>query len=152
MQLYRLPIGFSIVHGASVYSADQQVRIATVRGEVWDGAIAACSREPTAVPCNLILPALNDAFEAARLRAGANERHPPQIIYIMLFGLGLGGSLLAGFGMGAARRRSPVHMVIFAAAMSTALYVISNIEFPRQGLISVAYFDSFLEQLHSSMK
>lgn len=152
LQLYKVSIDFSVVNGASVYSADQLAKIAVRRREVWDGAIAACSREPIAVPCNLILPALNEAFEAARLRAGANERHPPQILYVMLFGLGLGGSLLAGFGMGAATRRSPVHMVIFAGAISIALYVITDIEFPRQGLISVAYFDTFLEQLHSSMK
>src|SRR5262249_29430232 len=27
---------------------------------------------------------------------GAAEKHPPQVIYVILFGLGLGGSLLAG--------------------------------------------------------
>jgi hypothetical protein len=32
----------------------------------------------------------------------------------MLFGLGLGGSLLAGFGTAAATPRSWIHMVIFA--------------------------------------
>jgi len=69
----------------------------------------------------------------------------------MLFALGLGGSLLAGFGMGAAKRRSAVHMVTFAAAMSVALYIITDIEFPRQGLIREAYFDRFLEQVLSSM-
>lgn len=52
--------------------------------------------------CSLSLPALASLFEVARLRAGASEKHPPQIVYIMLFGLGLGGSLLAGFGMAAA--------------------------------------------------
>jgi len=106
---------------------------------------------PTTAPCSLILPALKETFETARTRAGANERHPPRIIYIMLFALGLGGSLLAGFGMGAAKRRSAVHMVTFAAAMSVALYIITDIEFPRQGLIREAYFDRFLEQVLSSM-
>ncbi len=60
--------------------------------------------------------------------------------------------MLGGFGMGAAKRRSFVHMVTFAASVSIALYIITDIEFPRQGLITVAYFDKFLEQALSSMK
>jgi hypothetical protein len=152
LHLYKLPIGFSIVEDTSIYDADQQKKIAEIRTQVFDGAVAACERMPTTAPCTLILPALNEAFEAAQDRAGANERHPPRIIYIMLFALGLGGSVLGGFGMGAAKRRSSVHMVTFAAAMSIALYIITDIEFPRQGLITVAYFDRFLEQVLSSMK
>jgi hypothetical protein len=152
LELYRLPIGFSIVEDASIYDATQLAKIAEVQTQVWDGAVAACSRAPTTSPCTLILPALNDVYEAARDRSGANQRHPPRIIYIMLFGLGLGGSLLAGFGMGSTEKRSIVHMVTFAAAMSLALYIITDIEFPRQGLITVAHFDHFLEQVLSSMK
>jgi hypothetical protein len=152
LKLYRMPIGFSIVEDTSIYDATQLAKIADIRTEVWDGAVAACSRAPTTSPCNLILPALNEAYEAARDRAGANERHPPRIIYVMLFALGLGGSLLAGFGMGAAEKRSLVHMITFAAAMSLALYIITDIEFARQGLITVAYFDRFLEQVLNSMK
>ena len=49
----------------------------------------------------------------------------------MLFGLGLGGLCLAGFGMAAAETRSWVHMVTFATALAIALYVITDIEFPR---------------------
>ena len=91
-------------------------------------------------------------FEVARLRSGANEKHPPQVIYVMLFGLGLGGSLLAGFGMAAAKTRSWVHMVTFAMALAIALYVITDIEFPRLGLITLDYFDHFLDDAYSQMR
>lgn len=84
-------------------------------------------------------------FEVARLRAGASEKHPPQIIYFMLFGLGLGCSLLAGFGMAAAAARSWVHMVLFAGTLT-------DMEYPRLGLIRIESFDHFLadtlEQMH----
>ena len=40
---------------------------------------------------------------------------------------GLGGSLLAGFGMAATRARSWIHMMIFAAALTVTLYVIMDI-------------------------
>lgn len=151
LQLYKLPTGFSIVEDASVFDARQLKSIADTQNEIWKEAVAACGRMPTTAPCTLILPALSEEAEAARQRAGANERHPPRIIYVMLFALGLGGSLLAGFGMAASKRRSTVHMVTFAAALAVTLYIITDIEFPRQGLITVAHFDKFMEQVLNSM-
>ena len=95
-------------------------RLYTHQAELWDAALAACPDTAYRPSCTLSLPALSNAFEIARLRAGAAEKHPPQAIYVMLFGLGLGGSLLAGFGMAAAKARSWIHMVIFAATLGTA--------------------------------
>jgi hypothetical protein len=152
LRLFSVPIGFSIAENTSTYDVEQLRKIGDIRNNVWDGAVIACGKMPTTAPCTLILPALNEAFEAARDRAGANERHPPRIIYIMLFALGLGGSLLAGFGMGASKKRSSVHMATFAAALAVTLYIITDIEFPRQGLITVEYFDKFLEQVLNSMR
>jgi len=111
-----------------------------------------CSKSTNTSACSLLLPVLTAAFDAAVLRTGATERHPPQIIYMMLFGLGLGGSLLAGFGMAASPKRSWMHILTFAAAMSIALYIITDIEFPRAGLIRVDYFDYYLKDLHDRMK
>ncbi len=65
-----------------------------------------------------------------------SEKHPPQIIYVMLFCLGIGCSLLAGFGMAASRARSWVHMVLFAGTMTVALYIVTDMEYPRLGLDS----------------
>jgi hypothetical protein len=86
------------------------------------------------------------------LRLGAAEKHPPQIIYVMLFGLGLGGSLLAGFGMAAAKARSWIHMVVFAATLAATLYVITDMEFPRLGLVRVDEFDHFLIDAYGQMQ
>ena len=89
------------------------------------------------------LPALANLFEVARLRLGADEKHPPQIVYVMLFGLGLGG-LLAGFGMAAATARSWIQVLTFAATLTVALYVVTDMEYPRLGLINIENFDHFL--------
>jgi hypothetical protein len=71
---------------------------------------------------------------------------------MMLFGLGLGGSLLAGFGMAAAKARSWIHMVIFAATLAVTLYVVTDMEFPRLGLIRIEDFDHFLTDVHEQMR
>ena len=96
--------------------------------------------------------AFNNLFEVARLRAAAAEKHTPHIIYGMLFGLGLGGSLLAGFGMAAAKARSWMHMVIFAGTLAMKLYVITDVEFPRLGLIRIETFDHFMVDVHDQMR
>lgn len=70
----------------------------------------------------------------------------------MLFGLALGGSVLAGFGMAAAMVRSWVHMVIFAGALSVALYVVADMEFPRLGLVRVESSDHFLVDAYDEMR
>jgi hypothetical protein len=93
-----------------------------------------------------------NAFDIARLRGGAAEKHPPHIVYVMLFGLGLGGSLLAGFGMAAAKARSWIHMVGFAATLAATLYVITDLEFPRLGLVRIDDFDHFLVDVYEKMR
>jgi hypothetical protein len=102
--------------------------------------------------CSLSLPALNSLFDVARQRAGASEKHPPQIIYVMLFGLGLGCSLLAGFGMAASAGRSIIHMVLFAGTLTIALYIVTDMEYPRLGLIRIEGFDHFLADAYAQMR
>ena len=75
-------------------------------------------------------------FEVARLPAGAIEKHPPEIVYVMLFGLGLGGSLLGGFGMARAKTPSWIHMVTFASALTIVLYVIRTWSFHEWALFT----------------
>jgi hypothetical protein len=115
IDLYRMPHDFSLWKRTEFFSLEQQEKILDLKNKVWDAAVAACPQANFRPACAQALPALNSLFENARLRVGASEKHPPQIVYGMLFGLGLGGSLLAGFGMAAARSRSWIHMLIFAA-------------------------------------
>lgn len=152
IDLYKSGIGFSLWEGAEVASSDHTARLLNLKDEIWGGAVTACVAVDKGPACVLLLPSLNLVFDVARLRNGANERHPPQVIYVMLFGLGLGSSLLAGFGMAATRTRSWVHMITFAAALALALFIVTDIEFPRLGLIRVDYFDHFLRSLHEQMR
>jgi hypothetical protein len=119
---------------------------------MWSAAVAACPEDDFRPACSLALPALNGLFDVARLRAGASEKHPPQIIYFMLFGLGLGCSLLAGFGMASSSALSLVHMVLFAGTITVALYIVTDMEYPRLGLIRIEAFDHFLVDAYNQMQ
>jgi hypothetical protein len=123
-----------------------------LKNQLWDAAVAACPQPNYRPACALSLPSLNSLFEVALLRAGAAEKHPPQIIYFMLFGLGLGCSLLAGFGMAANAGRSWIHMVLLAGTLTVALYIVTDMEYPRLGLIRIESFDHFLVDAYEQMR
>jgi hypothetical protein len=152
IDLYRMPHDFSLRHRTEVWPPEQLAKILDLKNKLWDAALAACPSSNFRPVCLQILPALNSAFETARVRAGAVERHPPQIVYVLLFGLGLGGSLLAGFGMAAAGARSWIHMVVFAATMAIALYTVTDMEYPRLGFVRVDDFDHFLADVYEQMR
>src|SRR5262249_11168032 len=152
IDLYRMPHDFSFAEGAEVWPREQEDMIDELKAGLWDASLANCPQTNFRPACSLALPALGTAFDAARARLGAAEKHPPRAIYLMLFGLGLGGSLLAGFGMAAAKARSWIHMVVFSATLAATLYVITDMEFPRLGLIRIERFDHFLTDVYDQMR
>jgi hypothetical protein len=128
-------------------------RAADMQAPLWTRAIAA-SRAAEAHPnaAMLMLPALNQMFDITTTRTMAARTHPPDVIYQLLFLLGLGCAILAGHAMAGDRTWSWLHAVGFAAFVALAAYVITEIEFPRAGLIRVSAFDDILVQLRESMK
>ena len=74
-------------------------------------------------------------------RALATEMHPLTTIYVMQFALVIVCAVLAGFGMGAARVRSWIHVLAFTATMAITITVIVDMEYPRLGMITVASFE-----------
>jgi hypothetical protein len=151
IDLYQSPHDFSFWQTSELWSGTQQAKILELKDRLWEAVLAACPQSNFRPACTQALPTLANAFEVARLRLGAAEKHPPQIVYAMLFGLGLGGSLLAGFGMAAARARSWMHMIVFVSTLAITLYVVTDMEFPRLGLIRVESFDHFLVDVYDRM-
>jgi hypothetical protein len=152
VDLYRMGHDFLLVERAEHFSDQQERRLLELKNQLWDAAVAACPQPNYRPACALSLPALNSLFEVARLRTGAAEKHPPQIIYFMLFGLGLGCSLLAAFGMAASAGHSWIHMVLFAGTLTVALYIVTDMEYPRLGLIRIENFDHFLADVYDQMR
>jgi len=83
-------------------------------------------------------------------RTMALQMHPPKVIFGMLFGLALIGSMLAGRGMGQGRHW--LYVVAFASVMAISVYVILDLEYPRFGLIRVDPFDQLLVNVRATMR
>jgi hypothetical protein len=82
----------------------------------------------------LLLPALNAMIDITTTRTLATSMHPPPMVFVMLFGLVLAGSLLAGHAMAGSKSRTWLYMLGFAAVFALAVYIILDLEFPRLGL------------------
>jgi len=127
-------------------------RAATLQQEIWNLAVAACRDAGTTQAQLLVLPALNEMFDAATMRTTTAQMHPPLIIYLVLVFLVLASSLLAGYNLGVGRVRHRVHAVAFIVAIVLAVYVILDFEFPRLGLIRIHEIDQVFVDLLQSMK
>jgi hypothetical protein len=127
-------------------------RAAALQADIWAQAVAAC-RDAGSVPTTtLLLPALNEMFDAATSRTLGAQMHPPPLIYAMLGLLVLAGALLAGYGMGAAdKARYWFHAFAFVIVLSLAIYVILDFEFPRIGLIRIDAIDQLFLDLQAGM-
>jgi hypothetical protein len=128
-------------------------RSVELQGEIWTRAVAG-SRLPDGHPDagKLLLPALNEMIDITTTRYMSSVTHPPGIIFMLLFGLGLGCSLLAGYAMAGSKRRSWLHIVGFVATTVITIYVILDMEYPRHGLFRVDAYDQVLVELRASMK
>ena len=120
--------------------------------QIWQQAVAAVGAEGALASAPvLLLPALNAMFDITTTRTMATQMHPPIVVFVMLFGLSLAASLLAGYGMSGTGTRRWFHMCGFALVMAVAVYVILDLEYPRLGLIRVDAFDQALIDLRESM-
>jgi hypothetical protein len=134
-------------------AAKQELARSTkLQGQIWEQAVAAC-REANYQPATmLLLPALNAMIDITTTRTMATRMHPPVVIFLMLFGIALAASLLAGYGMAGDKLGSRVHKIVFAATLAISIYVIVDLEFPRLGFIRVDALDQALVELRESMK
>ena len=120
--------------------------------EIWANAIA-MSRDPKAHPDagKLLLPAVNAMIDISTVRTIALQNHPPNIVYWLLFALGLLCSLLAGYRMAGTNPRSWLHTLAFAVITVMIVYVILDLEFPRIGLFRLANADQAIVDVLQDM-
>lgn len=122
-----------------------------LQDEIWKASVAACQIKKDPATTSLLITALNQMFDITTTRTMAAHMHPPIIIFVLLIGLGLGCSLLAGYGMVGSKKRNWILMISFAAIMAVTVFVILDIEYPRQGFFRIEAIDKVLLELRESM-
>ena len=121
-----------------------------LQDEIWSAAlVGAAGAQSTQI---LLLPALNQMFDSANARDIAANSHPPVIVYVLLAGLALLCALLAGYGMAREVSHDWLRSGLFALVSTLAVYVILDMEYPRDGLVRISGVDEALVQLRASMR
>jgi hypothetical protein len=124
-----------------------------LQAEIWKQAMAAARLPGATTQATMLLtPALNEMIDITATRQMATRNHPPAVIFALLAVLALVGALLVGYGTSSNKERSWFHHVTFALAITLAIYVIVDLEYPRLGLIKVDGADQALLDVGASMR
>lgn len=127
-------------------------RASTLQGQIWSTAVRAVQSANSTSTTTLLLSAVNDMFDIASERmANLRQMHPPRIIFVMLFGLALLTSLLAGYATSGVAGNAGFHVILFAVITTVTVYVTLDIEYPRFGLIRIDSVDQLLVDQRDAM-
>lgn len=127
-------------------------RASQISKEIWTRAVSYSAADPSHDTARLLLPALNEMIDVTTGRTLAIHTHLPALIFFLLTTVSLLSGLLAGYAMQKRRRRSLLHMVLYAAAIAATLYVVLDLDYPRHGLIRLDAADKSLQQLRDTIR
>ena len=142
---------FSLLSEDAGAAQEEAGKASALQSQLWKTCVAVAQEQSSTTVTSLLVPALNEMIDLTTSRQVAMLTHPPVIIYIALVFLVLASSVLAGYGMGKSSHRDWAHILVYAAALSIAMYVILDLDYPRVGLIQISNVDQVMVDLRRSM-
>jgi hypothetical protein len=124
----------------------------SLQHQIWRGAMAARAHDASRDTTQMVLPAINEMIDITTARAAALRSHTPLLIMVLLFGVALLSSLLAGHVMSKQGFRSMLHAVLFAATISLTIYTVLDLDNPQRGLIRLASAEHIMRDLHLELE
>ncbi len=122
------------------------------QNDLWAKAVAACLAEGGEKARMLLLPSVNEMFDAADKEHLNGQVHPPLLIYGLLAISAMAAALFGGYNLASGATRNWFLMIGVSATIAVAVYVILELEFPRNGVVRVDPIDNSLVTLRASMK
>ncbi len=113
--------------------------------QIWARAVAASRNDPTQNSARLLLPALNEMFDITTARTIAIDTHLPGLVFSLLVVVALSSGVVAGYAMAKRRKRSWLHMFLYAACIAITVYTVTDLDYPRSGLIRLSSADKALQ-------
>lgn len=101
---------------------------------------------------SLVLTTLNQMIDITTEQTAALVTHPPLAVFAMLTLMVIASSTLVGYTMSIAEVRDWASSLLFSLAISIAVYVILDYEFPRVGFIRIDPMDQLLVETLKQMK
>lgn len=142
----RLQYGKALSGEGSVLAAYRETQ--ELQNRIWKLAAEGVNLDAPTPRAMLLLPALNDMFDAASARHVATQAHAPVVIMALLVGLSILSAYMAGRTV-ARIRASFWQRSIYALVLTVTLLVIADLDYPRLGLIRLDYSDELMVGLQS---
>ncbi len=115
---------------------------------IWNQAILALGKTNKDVAYELLLPALNDMFEASNSQFILSKLHPPSAVFILLGVIALLSSFLTGYSTAKKKYRSHVYILSYLLIVTVTLFITFNLELPRIGMLRVTSFDKVITNIN----
>ncbi len=109
------------------------------------------SRTGEAAGGQLLLSATNQMMDVATKKTIAKQTHLSGVVFTLLAVAALLSGLVAGFGM-ARGRRNWLSILVYALIVTVTLYVMLDMEYPRDGLIGITTADHAMIDLRDSIQ
>jgi hypothetical protein len=118
-----------------------------LRSGIWTTTVAAVPHCDSPQAAMLLIAALNDMFDAATRHDASFNAHTPTAIVVLLAVVAVVASILVGYDLGTHNRFEWLHTTLFAALVSSTIWVIYDLEMPRYGVIRVDDYDQTMHEV-----
>jgi hypothetical protein len=124
------------------------VRSDSISKIIWN-TVAAFSHDPKyMVATQQMVPSLNGMIDIVTTREGSRRAMVPSMVLIVLCILIIVSAFLSGYGS-KSLERNKVLVIAFAVITTLALYLVIDLDKPRQGFVSLSSAEQLLEGLRS---
>ncbi len=105
---------------------------------LWRYAVQIAADNPQPVPSGMFIQSLNDLIDANGRHEAALERHVPDFVLWLLFGVIFATAGVVGFAVGSAGHRPSLVSYIMVVLIALLVFAIIDLDRPRRGLIQVS--------------
>jgi hypothetical protein len=117
-----------------ILAAEDQASV--IQAELWSHAVAAAKEAPSPVIATFIT-SLNELIDLDATRLNALRTHVPGAVWIILLVVAASGCYVSGYHSGASGARSTFSSFVMPVLIALVISLISDIDRPRGGLISI---------------
>ena len=122
--------------------------LSAIQADIWKQVVASVDADSRL----LVIPAVNESFDASSTRETLTRAFTPTPILFFLTAL----TMLCAFLVGEATARSGgnvwLYRILFATAISAAIFIVVDLDNPRTGLIRISQVDALLSSTEKSLK
>jgi len=111
---------------------------------LWSQAMAAVEKDPRQVTTGLFVQSLNELIDSYGRRIVSVDRHVPEAVLILLSFIFIVTGGVTGYTVGIANQRPSVISYIMVGLLVLLVFLIIDLDHPRQGLIKVSQ-QSFID-------